>query len=392
MRIGIFGGTFNPPHLGHRLIGERAVHSLGLDLLYVVPSALPPHKELYSGTPPEESRLHMTAVTFTGEPQTEVSPIEIERGGRSYTVDTVLELVKRHPGAELFLILGTDMLLSFDRWHQPREILEYVQPAVFARDEGDAAVLREGIGRFEELFGAKIHILTGAPLPISSTDIRQQLPRRLGTDHLNDSVYGYIIKNRFYGARPSFPWLRQKSYAHHDTGRVPHAKGCEEEAARLALRWGADEDEAREAGILHDITKKIDAEHQLILCEKYDIITDNVEKSNYKLLHAKTGAALARDLFGVDEAVYNAILWHTTGRPKMSLLDGILYMADYIEPTREFDGVKQLRALAYSDLRAALILGLQMSIDELESTGVSPHPRTVGAIESLVQCEGLLKV
>jgi len=389
MTIGIFGGTFNPPHLGHRLIGERAVQSLGLDQLYVIPSALPPHKDLPAGAPPERDRLRMTEMTFEGAAKTIVSPLEIERGGRSYTVDTVRELARRHPGAERFLILGTDMLLSFDTWQEPEEILKHVRPVVFARDEGEEAVLKEGVRCFQERFGAQVHMLTGAPLPVSSTELRALLPERTGTAYLNDGVYGYIIQHRFYSAEPDLGWLREKSCAYHDAKRIPHVKGCEEEAARLAARWGFDEALAREAGILHDITKKNDVEEQLILCKKYDIITDDIEKNSYKLLHAKTGAALARDLFGIGDAVYNAILWHTTGRPNMSLLDGILYMADYIEPTREFDGVVELRALAYSDLRAALILGLKMSIDDLEASGDTPHPRTVAAIDSLVHCEGL---
>jgi nicotinate-nucleotide adenylyltransferase len=194
------------------------------------------------------------------------------------------------------------------------------------------------------------------------------LPARLGRKFFTDGVYAEIIKHRYYGAKPEFEWLRTKAYAYLDPKRVAHVAGCEQEAVRLAKRWGADEDDAAEAGILHDITKKYNGEEQLKLCCQYDIMTDTDEKENYKLLHSKTGAALSRDLFGISDEVYGAIFWHTTGKADMTLLEKIIYIADYIEPNRSFDGVEKLRALAYERLDKTLILGLEMSIDDLQNT------------------------
>ena len=102
--------------------------------------------------------------------------------------------------------------------------------------------------------------------------------------------------------------------------RYRHSIGVAEEAVRLAKRWGESEEDAAEAGILHDITKKLVLSEQLILSEKYGIINDTYETANVKLLHAKTGAALARDLFNISDRVYSAIRWHTTGKPDMTLL------------------------------------------------------------------------
>jgi nicotinate-nucleotide adenylyltransferase len=158
--------------------------------------------------------------------------------------------------------------------------------------------------------------------------------------------------------------------------RIPHVAGCETEAVRLAEHWGADVGEAREAAILHDITKHFDLDDQLQLCRKYDIMTDNVEMQEVKLLHSKTGAAVSRAVFGVSDAVHDAIMWHTTGRTDMTLLEKIIYIADYIEPTREFEGVDELRRLAYSDLNLAVIKGLQMSIQDMRARGITPHLRT----------------
>ena len=185
-----------------------------------------------------------------------------------------------------------------------------------------------------------------------------------------------IIRRRLYGAKPDFAWLREQAYAMLKPSRVAHVKGCEEEAVRMARFWGADPEEAAEAAILHDVTKKLDLEHQLILCRKYDIVIDALESRSEKLLHSKTGAAVAKHEFGVSDEVFTAIQWHTTGRPGMSLLEKILYLSDYMEPTRRFEGVEKLRRLSYEDLDRAMALGLSMSVDDLTARGVEIHRMT----------------
>ena len=98
---------------------------------------------------------------------------------------------------------------------------------------------------------------------------------------------------------------------------------------------------------------------QLELCRKYGVELDSLEQKAVKLLHSKTGACIAKYVFGEPEEVYQAIFWHTTGKADMSLLDKILYMADYIEPNRDFEGVERLRKLAYTDLDQAMLLGVE---------------------------------
>jgi nicotinate-nucleotide adenylyltransferase len=134
---------------------------------------------------------------------------------------------------------------------------------------------------------------------------------------------------------------------------------------------------------MHDITKNLKHDEQLLLCEKYGIIVDSVERKTEKLLHAKTGAYIAYDEFGASMDVFGAIYWHTTGKANMSLLEKIMYLADYIEPTRDFDGIDKLRSLCYQDLDKALKLGLSMSIQEMESRGIVPHPISYEALRYL---------
>ena len=133
----------------------------------------------------------------------------------------------------------------------------------------------------------------------------------------------------------------------------------------LAKTWGEDPDAAATAGILHDITKKYRGEEQLKLCRKYGIVYDEAEARNTAILHARTGAALAREEFHVSEEIAEAIRWHTTGKPDMSTLEKILYLADFIEPTRDFPGLEELRKLAYKDLNDAMSLALSMSMGDL---------------------------
>ena len=161
--------------------------------------------------------------------------------------------------------------------------------------------------------------------------------------------------------------------------RMPHVLGTEQEAVRLARQYGADETQARVAALLHDCTKKLDMERQLALCAQYHIRLDDLERHALKLLHAKTGAAIARDVFGVDDAVYWAIYWHTTGHADMTLLEKIIYLADYIEPSRDFPGVEVLRKCVYEDLDRGLLMGLEMTVQEMTEMGNPVHHATIEA-------------
>ena len=381
MKIAIYGGTFNPPHRGHVESLQAVYEQAKPDRVLVIPASIPPHKELAAGSPDAEKRLELTRLAFKELPYAEVTDMELTRTGKSYTSDTVAELLRKYPDAELMLAMGTDMFLSFETWHEYRYLIDNVTMLVFARREGEDEKIFKYGEYLESKYGAKINYIMHDPLPISSSEIRRLLPRRLGRELLPGAVFARIVKNGDYAAKPDFPWLREQSYAYLSPKRIPHVQGCEWEAVRLAKRWGESEEDAAEAGILHDITKKLVLSEQLILSEKYGIINDTYETANVKLLHAKTGAALARDLFNISDRVYSAIRWHTTGKPDMTLLEKIIYMADYIEPNRDFPGVDKLRKLAYEDLDAAMALGLKMSLEDIRSYGAEPYEVTVSAFE-----------
>ena len=159
--------------------------------------------------------------------------------------------------------------------------------------------------------------------------------------------------------------------------RVPHVLGCRDTAVALAEHWGADVTDAARAGMLHDVTKALDGQCQLTLAGEYGIILSAFQQKYPKTLHALTGALVAEHLFGENDAVVQAIRHHTTGKVDMNLLEKIIYVADYMEPNRDFPGVERLRELAFSDLDAALKLGLTMTLELLKQQGseVSPESR-----------------
>jgi len=381
MTIALYGGSFNPPHLGHAEAAQTVYNELKPDIFLIIPDNIPPHKEMAADSPTARQRMELCSLAFRKVPGAQVSDIELRREGRSYTADTIDLLRRQYPEDELVLVMGTDMLLSFEEWYRFEYLLKSCTLAVLARDELEEEKLRRHAEHLTRCYGGRVRLLHHEPLPMQSSEIRARLKLRMCAALLDDEVYSLIIRNGYYDALPELAWLRRKAYAYLSESRIAHVAGCESEAVMLAKRWGEDPETAATAGILHDITKKLDASQQLNLCDKYGIICDNAERSHPKLLHAKTGAALARELFGISDEIYGAIRWHTTGKPDMTQLEKIMYLADYIEPTRDFPGVDALRKLSYEDLDAAMALGLRMSLEEIRSRGEEPYKDTVEAYQ-----------
>ena len=167
--------------------------------------------------------------------------------------------------------------------------------------------------------------------------------------------------------------------------RYEHSLGVERAAIWLAKKYGGDPEKAGVAAILHDITKHLSPQEQLNLCEKYGIIPCTVEKSEPKMLHGKTAAAIARVEYGMPEDVCTAIACHTTGRHGMTILDKILYLADYIEETRDFPGVAKARKLAKHDIDRALLYCYDQTLIELVERGKLIHSDTIAAYNDMIR-------
>lgn len=178
--------------------------------------------------------------------------------------------------------------------------------------------------------------------------------------------------------------LRERLQKELGAKRLAHVYGCKEESERLAEKWGADKRWAGDAALLHDLTKELKSADQLKLCKKFGIVPNQAEQRAPGLLHAATAAEIARREYHQPDEVVLAIRYHTTGRAGMTLLEKILFVADFIEPTRTFEH-DELTRLAYSDLDAAVLYGLSWSVKEVIDKQVLLHPDTVEGYNSLLR-------
>ena len=170
-----------------------------------------------------------------------------------------------------------------------------------------------------------------------------------------------------------------------DEKRYHHSMCVAKEAVRLAKRFGADPEKAELAGILHDIVKQIPAEKQLQMLDGFAIILTETERKSRKIWHAILGAAyLERECGVTDPELLSAVRWHTTGKAGMTLLDRIVFTADFVSEDREYKGVEKLRRLAEKDLNAAMLEGTAFTIADLASHEALIHPDTVSLYNSLL--------
>ena len=190
MKLGIYGGTFNPPHLGHLTSARLALDALGLDALQFVPAATPPHKALPAGSPAPEERLAMVELAADGllmPKRVGVSDMEL--------------LHAQYPGAELWLLMGTDMFLTLQYWREPEVITRLAGVCTFARTQSDSGeALSIQAEYLQKTFGARTCVLQLPQIvDVSSTQLRELLAKGEGQQYLPPAVYGYIIRRGLYG-------------------------------------------------------------------------------------------------------------------------------------------------------------------------------------------------
>lgn len=197
-RVGIYGGTFAPVHNAHVVTAKLFMEQMRLDYLFVIPSAIPPHKEIDPLDDPKH-RLEMCRLAFEGIDGVIVSDMEIERGGKSYTIDTVRELSAH--GRRLLLLCGTDMVMSFDSWYKYLEILELCYP-VYMRREKDAmldGMIVNKLSKYYNESGKMFRKLIGEPIELNSTEIREAVRKGQSISNMvPPKVERYIRENALY--------------------------------------------------------------------------------------------------------------------------------------------------------------------------------------------------
>ena len=198
MRIGIYGGTFAPVHNGHIAAAKLFFEQMHLDLLYIIPAGIPPHKQIDASDDPAH-RYRMCELAFAGARNVIVSDMEIRREGRSYTVDTLRALSA--PDRRLFLLMGTDMMLTLDSWRAPDEIFKLCYPVYMRREQDPILEARiiEKNKQYQEKYGKIVRRLVGDVLELSSTAIRDRVHAGEPiTELVPPAVERYIREKRLY--------------------------------------------------------------------------------------------------------------------------------------------------------------------------------------------------
>ena len=198
LRVGVYGGTFAPVHVGHVEAAKAFMEQMKLDYLFIIPTAIPPHKQIDASDDPIH-RLRMCELAFEGIDGIVISDIEIRRGGKSYTYDTLKELSR--PDARLFLLCGTDMVLSFDKWYRHEDIFKLCYPTYVRREKDpllDARIIAK-IGEYYEKYGVMFRKILVEPIDISSTEIRAAIKENKDVSGMiSPSVEKYIKEHGLY--------------------------------------------------------------------------------------------------------------------------------------------------------------------------------------------------
>lgn len=371
MRIGILGGTFNPVHSAHVQMARISRDEAALDRVLLMVAADPPHKRV-DGAVPAAERYSLVRRALENEERIFPSDLEILRGGKSYTLDTLLELRRRYSDAELFLIVGSDTLGDLPNWYKPEEVLKIAGVLCVPRlgmDQDDAAAAEAIKARF----GARIRRLSAKAARISSTQVRDALERGEPVSGLlPEAVEQAVYESGLYFP-PELRALQAKCREALSEKRYAHTAGTMRAAASLAKAWGLDPLRARTAALLHDCAKCLDPVTQEVLSGDETGITP--------VCHAFAGAVLARTLYGVtDDAILRAVRLHTTGDEGMTDFDALVYAADLIEPNRTFSGVDDYRARVPQGPDAFMLYALDRTNRLIGRKGWAAHPATTRAL------------
>lgn len=379
MRVLLFGGTFDPPHNGHIHLLQQAIRAVAPDWVVVMPACLPPHKSPSTTAP--DLRLAMCRCFEPIFPDLEVSSWEIEQGGASYTVDTVAMLENRFPGAQIFLTVGSDMLLSFTGWKDWQQLLARTILVVQSRREGDEEQLAAAAAGLEQK-GGRVVFAGGTPLEVSSSEIRSGRGRKNIPPQAREIIRRYDL----YRPHPtiSIEGARRLAKRTLSDKRYTHTLNVKKLAVKLAKQYGADPDKAALAALLHDIAKERPKAELLQILQDNAIIAKGAAQRPVPVWHGICAALLAQHRWGVqDEEVLSAIANHTAGKPGMTRLDKIIYLADMCSAERSYPEVDWLRALLAQDLDRAMAVSLGQNILWMRQQNKPIDPVSLAAYDEL---------
>lgn len=356
-KIGIFGGTFNPPHTEHIEIARGCLKS-GYEKIVFLIAKDPPHKPCGVSS---QQRLDMLKLAIEDIDGAEICELELQDESARYTVDTLPKLKEIYNNFDF--IIGGDSLIDLIKWRKPDEIIKLVDIAVVAR--GDTQKLNNAVDYWSQK-GAKITVLDFKVKEVSSTVCRQLC--RIGYyDDLSVNVASYIDKKGIYG---DFKQITDKLRQLVNDDTFEHIRRTAKYAIKLNEKLNLNYDKVIISALLHDCAKRY--------CrEEHDFSQIPQDSINTSVAHQFMGKIIAQELFDIhDNEILDAIERHCTGNIEMSKLDKLIYCADMLEEGRNFDGVEKLRQIIETDFEEGFRACLSASYEHLKSTECYIYPLT----------------
>ncbi|MCL2225172.1 MAG: nicotinate-nucleotide adenylyltransferase [Defluviitaleaceae bacterium] len=389
-KIAVMGGTFDPIHNGHLAVAHAVLDAFAPQRILFMPGGHPPHKP-HKPVTDGEHRFKMALAAVCETPAFDVSRLEIDREGPSYTVDTIEDLRRICPeGAEIYFIIGADALMEITMWEGADRLLKLCKFVAVCRP--GYQIDNEYVEKLRNQHGAEVHILEGPALEISGTALREKFAAGKSVGGLMPKVAeDYAITHGLYNTPPvdlspaRFDAVKAELELRLSAKRFKHTLGTVTEAEKLANHYGADANKARWAALLHDCAKEFSAAKKHLLCDVWQIPTDDIMRTDIDITHSLLGAESARRHFYVtDGEILQAISRHTMGAKDMTLLDKIIMLADYIEPCRPACPiVAKQREQAYTNINESLITGITATNEDLRQRGKLVHPWCFEMLENL---------
>lgn len=387
MRFGMFGGTFDPFHQGHLAIVEGVLASGRIDHLFVIPAGLPAQKPLaeltFSGY-----RYYMTKAALKEYPEVTVLPLEVVKKTPSYTLltrDEIRSLGLIAPEDELYFVYGADVVEGIETWYEPQKLLFEAKLLLAKRLGLTPMGIEQKVQALKIKYHTDIAFFAIEGLEVSSGQIKKTRDFSL----CPKAVEKFIQKHDLYAPDNPLSGLKEQELAElwHlaadlfqelSEKRFLHSLNVMILAAKYAKHFHMDVKAAAVAGLLHDCAKELKADLRVSLAGELEKDIASYPKT---LWHSPAGAVYARNRYGIsDPAVLDAIRYHSTGRCDMTALEEVIFLADKLEPARDYSDLLHLRRLAWTDVRRATYACLKAVKHSFDREGKPLHPDSVQAL------------
>lgn len=350
MKIGIYGGAFDPIHKEHKKIIENTYSELALDKLILLPSYSPPHKS--NKFSPFASRVNMLKEETKDLDYVVIDEREFyQYTDYNYAYEILQQIKQENYNDELIYIIGGDSMIKFHTWAHPEIIASTLPIAVVARAgyEGLEQAITNAIREYQ----ANIRILSFEGQNVSSSLIKANYEFKDYSEEVSQQVNNIIIKEKLYN---NYQYYIKKLQQSVTQDLFTHCKGTVRYALKLADKLSLNYEEVFLSALLHD-------------CAKQMVADGDFSKYPKKIAHQYQGSYIAQTEYGIDNPnILNAIKYHTTGKKAMTTLEKLIYCADMLEHNRDFHGVEQLRKTIEQDFDKGFISCVEASLNRIKSS------------------------